>query len=54
MGSAGVVPAHTFSSVVHTRANVPVFATGFGSEYVEGVIDNTDIAWLLSQDAPAP
>jgi alkaline phosphatase len=48
----GVLPACSFTSGVHTAANVPVFAAGVGSQLVLGILDNTDIFQLIAGIGP--
>lgn len=41
--SAGVLPGHAFSTGGHTGVDVPLYASGPGSELLAGSIDNTRI-----------
>jgi len=51
----GVMPTVSWQTLDHTALNVPIYATGPGSELVTGVLDNTDIFdIMLSQPASGP
>jgi alkaline phosphatase len=50
----GQLPTVTWVSKSHTGVNVPLFATGPGSEVITGVLDNTDIFRLMTGTFTAP
>jgi len=43
----GRLPAVSWKTSAHTAADVPIYATGVGSELVESVMENTQIHYLL-------
>jgi alkaline phosphatase len=53
---AGVLPDHDWSTTGHTQTPVPVYATGPNADAsrVTGVIDNTDIHYILTSTEPGP
>ena len=53
---AGVLPDHSWSTGGHTQTPVPVYATGPNADAsrVTGVIDNTDIHYILTSTEPGP
>jgi hypothetical protein len=53
---AGVPPDHTWSTTGHTKTPVAVYATGPAADAsrVSGVIDNTDIHYILTSTQRAP
>ena len=46
--TGGVKNGCTFSTTSHTTVNVPLFAIGYGSENLTGVVDNTDIPKVIA------
>ena len=50
----GTVPDHVFTDTYHTGVAVPFFAWGPTSQFVSGVLDNTEIYSLLSGAAALP
>jgi len=51
---AGQVPAHTYATGAHTGADLPIYVEGPGAEFVTGVLDNTELYWLLRQGSLSP
>lgn len=50
----GKMPEVKWSSKGHSNANVGIFATGPGSEKIQGVLDNTDVFRLITGTFEAP
>jgi alkaline phosphatase len=46
-GGAGELPEVTWSTTRHTGANVPIYASGADAAGLGGVMDNTELYWVL-------
>ena len=44
----GKLPKVSWSTGGHTGVNVPIYATGPGADRVRGVMQNTDIFWIIT------